>query len=364
MGRKPTVTQSEADDVITTLIAAGEYPTHRKVREGLNDRGSPMVLQRYIGEWYRRNGPRLAGNASPAPAGEMDVGIRQQLEQATKAALEQLDAELNRREGKLQAREVALKEHEEFLAGKDMGLQKLVEQLTSDREKDRVAANDAAAALSEMAELAQEHARELTQVRSELAVTEQARLRLEQESAALLDQLEALTGERATAAASLAATQARGAELEGELAAALERQAVLQSELDAARAAQADVEREARRELMTATEKFVELQEAAGEERRAAAAALAEARAAAQERSVAGAALEQQLAQARADAAAATKQRDDVANLFSQQQEAAVATERERGRVDEALASVQAEVAGMRRELAQLGGKGKKSSAP
>lgn len=108
MGRRPAVAQSEVFKAIEKLLDDGEYPTHARLRAAVGGRGSPIVLQRYIGEWYETNGPRLASKATPPSAEQLDVGIRQQLAKATETALAQFDATQAERIAALEARSAAL----------------------------------------------------------------------------------------------------------------------------------------------------------------------------------------------------------------------------------------------------------------
>jgi colicin import membrane protein len=113
MGRLTQLTESEVFGVIRALLDDGSYPTAAAVRERLGGRGSPVVLQRFLADWYREHGPLLAQKASThRPAAS---GLRAHLHALTQEAMAEVDAaqasrvaELDRRHAELDEREARL----------------------------------------------------------------------------------------------------------------------------------------------------------------------------------------------------------------------------------------------------------------
>ena len=110
--------------LITELVVAGEYPTSRQLRDRLGGRGSPVVLQRLIGAWYREHGPAFGGSPS-GPA----AGVRSQFDALMRDALARLDREQAERDGALDARSAALDERERALQAREAALGPLLDEL-------------------------------------------------------------------------------------------------------------------------------------------------------------------------------------------------------------------------------------------
>ena len=142
MGRVTMLKEDEVFAAIGALITAGIYPTAAALREQLGGRGSPVVLQRFLADWYAANGPELAQKAAarrPDPAG----GLRAQLQALTKEAMAEVDAaqadrvaaldrrhaELEDRESRVEAREADLEARTRRLDDREMAQAELLQEL-------------------------------------------------------------------------------------------------------------------------------------------------------------------------------------------------------------------------------------------
>jgi len=107
MPRASQLTQEEVFGAIGELLADGEYPTSARLREALDHRGSPVVLQRFLSAWYEKFGPSLATAASAARPAAVAADLRAQLESATRQALAEFDRAHAERLAQLEDREAA-----------------------------------------------------------------------------------------------------------------------------------------------------------------------------------------------------------------------------------------------------------------
>ena len=119
MARSTTLEKTTVFAVIEGLLAAGEYPTAARVREQLDGRGSPVVLQRFLGDWYGEFGPELARKAAAAPKG-VAGGLQAELKRLTANAVQEVEAAqadriaaLDTRGAELDGREKNLKDRED-----------------------------------------------------------------------------------------------------------------------------------------------------------------------------------------------------------------------------------------------------------
>ena len=132
MGRVTTLKEDEVFAAIAALISAGHYPTAAALREQLGGRGSPVVLQRFLADWYATHGPELAQKAAarrPDPAG----GLRAQLQALTKEAMAEVDAAQAERVAALDRRQAALEDREAGVAAREADLEARTRRL-DDRE--------------------------------------------------------------------------------------------------------------------------------------------------------------------------------------------------------------------------------------
>lgn len=165
MARATELTHAEVFKVIEDLLGEGEYPTSARMRERLDNRGSPVVLQRFLGEWYADNGPLLAGARSQSPAvaaAVEDRGIRRRMRAVTEEALKLFEQELDRREASLEeriaaadGRDESLREREAHLDGRETEINRQLReaagresQLAQERDGARRQADDARAELA------------------------------------------------------------------------------------------------------------------------------------------------------------------------------------------------------------------------
>lgn len=92
MARSTQLNQAEVFAAIEHLLVAGEYPTAAHVREQLGGRGSPVVLQRFLSEWYEEHGPELARKAASAPQKSPAGGLQAELKRLTASAVQEVEA--------------------------------------------------------------------------------------------------------------------------------------------------------------------------------------------------------------------------------------------------------------------------------
>lgn len=273
MPRMTQLAEAEVFAAIRDLVEQGEYPTSARLRERLEHRGSPVVLQRFLATWYERFGPELARKADSAPKKGKTTGLEAELRRLTADAVQEVEAaqrarvdaldhreqQLDEREKQLEAREANLLAREGKLDERELAQHELVRTITASsaaatRDKDAalaaLAAAEAQAAVhvARIADLERAVAhtetlkRELAGARADLA-REQARVA---ELVPARDAALQRANEEASARSKLAgalgtreeADQQRLAELaaaRAELATAGARVAALASQLDAAK---------------------------------------------------------------------------------------------------------------------------------
>lgn len=76
MARSTQLEQTEVFAAIERLLVAGVYPTAARVREQLDGRGSPVVLQRFLGNWYEQHGLSWPGKRRPRRRKARPMGCR------------------------------------------------------------------------------------------------------------------------------------------------------------------------------------------------------------------------------------------------------------------------------------------------
>lgn len=118
MGRKTDITRAEVADAIIAILAAGARPSWEAVRERVDQRGSPVVLNRMIAEWFEENGPALT---QLVPAGE-EVAMRNNLRTLTDLAYAEFEAKQATRIAQLDERAAALDGREQNLADREAAL--------------------------------------------------------------------------------------------------------------------------------------------------------------------------------------------------------------------------------------------------
>lgn len=231
MARTTALSKAEVFTAIEGLLAAGEYPTAARLRERLDRRGSPVVLQRFLSEWYTEHGADFAHKIERRRQVDGDGTIRAQLASATRDALAKFDAqqatrvaELDARAAALDHREAGLLEHERRLDEREIGQRELIDTLKADRQgaiTAQQAALDAATRLQ--ADLDTERQR----TSAILAKCED----LEHQLDRLQEDLRQATAAGAEQQALVAATQAQLVALQHEQAATLSSLAVAQQDL-------------------------------------------------------------------------------------------------------------------------------------
>lgn len=326
MSRQPSIPQSDAFRAITALVSQGIRPTNARVREAFDGRGSPVVLERYITEWFERFGQQLGEKAGSVAAAPVDGDVRKHLESAAQAALREVDREMAKRTQALDERSKGLDHLHEQLSRREAELEQRERGLqeTMDDLRQRATAADERRGAAVLA---------ASQVGETLAATKAER-------DALREALATARAERDGLATRLAVVRTRHAEAQagvGTLAGQIER---LQADLDAAeersRVAGAALEAirgqleashaTARRELLELTERHIAQQDRAAQDHQRALSAAHEA--AAQAR-IAQTSLQEQLAAARAEVAAATEQRREILASLAAEREQLAASRRD-----------------------------------
>lgn len=115
MPRKTDLAEAEVFTAIQVLLASGIYPTAARLREALEHRGSPVVLQRFLADWYAQHGPELAKKAAAAPAKTAAGGLQAELKRLTAQAVQEVEVAQAARIATLDDRAAALD-------GRDAGL--------------------------------------------------------------------------------------------------------------------------------------------------------------------------------------------------------------------------------------------------
>lgn len=122
MPRMTQLAEAEVFAAIRDLVAHGEYPTSARLRERLEHRGSPVVLQRFLATWYERFGPELARKADSAPKKGKTTGLEAELRRLTADAVQEVEAAQRARVEALDHREQQLDEREKQLDAREANL--------------------------------------------------------------------------------------------------------------------------------------------------------------------------------------------------------------------------------------------------
>lgn len=173
MARPSTISREEVFAAVASLIAVGSYPNPTNVRAELGGRGSPPLVQRYIGLWYAEFGPELARKAAKKPLEAPKTpteGIQEQIKRLTASALEAVEQAEATRIAAIRDREAVLDARDENLRARE------------DKQDAReLAHNELLGDLRKQLEVATEH----------MALLEAARTQEVEEIAACRTQLEA-----------------------------------------------------------------------------------------------------------------------------------------------------------------------------
>lgn len=198
MGRKTELQTEDVFAAISAVVAGGKAPTTVRVRAQLGDRGSPIVLQRFIDDWYDQVGRNLqvegAGSTSTsAPQPPSMAGLQDELRRLTEATMRDLEraqaervAVLDTRAAGLDARETDLLAREQRQDQREGDQAELVSRLRDAATTADARCRDAEVAASEQRQLA-------TQAAAEAADAREARARAEAELEATRRQLTALS---------------------------------------------------------------------------------------------------------------------------------------------------------------------------
>lgn len=122
MPRQTELSEAEVFRAIEVLLANGDYPTSARLREALDHRGSPVVLQRFLGAWYAQHGPELAKKAAAAPAKTLAGGLQAELKRLTATAVQEVEAAQAERIAALDARAAALDARDADLLAREQRL--------------------------------------------------------------------------------------------------------------------------------------------------------------------------------------------------------------------------------------------------
>lgn len=228
MARTTALSRAEVFAAIEDLLASGEYPTAARLRERLDRRGSPVVLQRFLSEWYAEHGADFMLKVERRRQVDGDGTIRAQLASATRDALAKFDAQqaervaaLDARAAALDHREADLLAREQRLDEREIGQRDLIDTLKADRQGAITAQQEtleAAARLRTELEAERQRAsvlstqcedlqRQLDRLQEDLRQTSAACAEQQALAAATQAQLLALQHEHAATRSSLAANQ-------------------------------------------------------------------------------------------------------------------------------------------------------------
>jgi len=152
MPRQTELSEAEVFSAIHGLVAAGVYPTAARLREALDHRGSPVVLQRFLSAWYEEFGPELARKATAKPPKPATGVLQAEIKRLTEDAMQEVEAAQAERIAAIDARAAALDARE-------------AEQLSREQRMD---AREAA------------HAEHLADLRAQLEAAAAAQSRLEE----------------------------------------------------------------------------------------------------------------------------------------------------------------------------------------
>lgn len=122
MPRQTELSEAEVFRAIEVLLANGDYPTSARLREALDHRGSPVVLQRFLGAWYAQHGPELAKRAAAAPAKTLAGGLQAELKRLTATAVQEVETAQAERIAALDARAAALDARDADLLAREQRL--------------------------------------------------------------------------------------------------------------------------------------------------------------------------------------------------------------------------------------------------
>ncbi len=230
MARTTALPQSDVFSAIEGLLAAGEYPTAARLRERLDRRGSPVVLQRFLSDWYAEHGADFVLKVERRRQADGGDTIRAQLASATRDALAKFDVQQAERVATLDARATALDQREADLLARDqrldereIGQRELIDTLKADRQAALTAQQDARDAAARL--------------QSELEVERQRAGALAAQCEDLQRQLDRLQGDIRQATAAGAEHQALAAATQAQLAGLQHQHAQTQSALASAQQA-------------------------------------------------------------------------------------------------------------------------------
>ena len=122
MPRQTELSEAEVFSAIHALVADGAYPTSARLREALDHRGSPVVLQRFLGDWYAQHGPELARKAAAAPAKTVAGSLQAELKRLTASAVQEVESAQAERIAALDGHAAALKSREADLLAREQRL--------------------------------------------------------------------------------------------------------------------------------------------------------------------------------------------------------------------------------------------------
>lgn len=162
MPRMTQLAEAEVFAAIRDLVEHGEYPTSARLRERLEHRGSPVVLQRFLASWYEQFGPELARKADSAPKKGKTAGLEAELRRLTADAVQEVEAaqrvridaldhreqQLDEREKQLEAREANLRAREGKLDERELAQHELVRTITASSAAASQTKDEALAALA------------------------------------------------------------------------------------------------------------------------------------------------------------------------------------------------------------------------
>ena len=234
MPKKTQLSETEAFTAIEAILLGGGYPTAARLRENLDGRGSPVVLQRFLASWYETNGPEIARKAEQAKHGQPTKQLKDELQRLTRDAISEIDKARADQEAELTARQTAMDQREQTLLAKERQLANResdhaawIEDLRQREKRSAQQADEAASRLTEATSKLKQAQATITDLESKLPILE----RTQADLTAATCREASLTGVMATLEKDLAQAQEKLASEQALSATLLEERGKLSGEL-------------------------------------------------------------------------------------------------------------------------------------
>jgi len=234
MPRTTQLSEQEAFEAVESILRNGGYPTAARLREHLNGRGSPVVLQRFLAAFYESHGPAMVQKANHPKQGQPTKQLEDELQRLTRNAISEIDKARADQEAELTARQTAMDQREQTLLAKERQLANResdhaawIEDLRQREQRSTEQADEAASRLTEATSKLKQAQATITDLESKLPILE----RTQADLTAATCREAALTGVMATLEKDLAQAQEKLASVQAQSARLLEERGKLSGEL-------------------------------------------------------------------------------------------------------------------------------------